>query len=131
MRRIAAIAVMAYALAIIVAGIGPHCDWMFPSAQAAPLVSAHAAHGGDHAVPVPSNEPPAQDCASMEMSKSTGPLPAAIFVATPDISASAAVLPDMPVSASPSPAKMLQARAPPRSRDGFAAVFASNHRLLI
>lgn len=131
MRRTATIAVIAYALAILVAGLGPHCDWMFPSAEAAPVASAHAAHGGNHAAPAPLNEPPAQDCASMEMSKSAGPLPAALIVATPDITAHAAVLPDEPISAGPSPAKILQARGPPRSRGGFAAVFATNHRLLI
>lgn len=131
MRRVAAIAAIAYALAILVAGLGPHCDWMFPSAQAAPVASAHAAHEGNHLAPTPLNEPPAQDCASMEMAKSAGPLPAALIVAAPDVMVLAAVLPDEPVAAGPSPAKILQARGPPRSRGGFAAVFATNHRLLI
>lgn len=132
MTRIAPIAATIYALAILVASLAPHCDWMFP-VESAPQVYAAASEHGTHATDHGSSRPkPERDCASMEMAKSVAPLPAVLALAAPDVVA-------MPVLAVPlqhgvaSPQLMVLAlpRAPPRTIDGFAAVFAANHRLLI
>jgi hypothetical protein len=123
--------VAAYGLAILVAGLAPHCDWMFPSAQAATAHSAHAEHDAnatDHTAPAKNSE---RDCAAMEMAKSVGPLPAILSIATPDATIAAALLPEPPAFDAPTVIDAVQPRGPPQTIGGFAAVFASNHRLLL
>jgi hypothetical protein len=130
-KRLARIVVAAYALAILVAGMAPHCDWMFASAQAATANSGHAEHDAnstDHTTPAKKSE---RDCAAMEMAKSVGPLPAVLTIASPDVTIAAAVVPETPTFDAPVIVDAVQPRGPPRTGGGFAAVFAANHRLLI
>lgn len=131
MNRIARIVAVAYTLAILLAALGPHCDWMFPNAQAATAQLASMHHGENHADHHEPAKKSDRDCAAMEMAKSIGPVPAALTVATPDISIAAAVLPAPPLFNAPAIIDAVQPRGPPRTSGGFAAVFASNHRLLI
>lgn len=130
MKLTARIAVTAYALAIVLASIAPHCAWMFAStvAASAPMAS-HSEHtmahsdGDQHA--------PDGECASMAMAKSVGPLPATIALIAPD---NVSVLAIMPTPAKVLVVQLTQAprpRGPPRTSSGFASIFASNHRLLI
>lgn len=118
-----------YALAILVAGLSPHCGWMFARAEAA-AVAAPAHHHAGHAQKAP-DKAPARECAAMELAKLVGPVPAIPGVAAPD---AVATLPSVP-ALEPRlavPVRTIQAaRGPPRTAGGFAAAYARNHRLLI
>jgi hypothetical protein len=130
-KRVARIVVAAYVLAILVASLAPHCDWMFLSAQAATAHTTHAEHdanAADHHAPAKKSE---RDCAAMEMAKSVGPLPAMLVVASPEVTIIAAALPEPLAFRAPTLGDAAQPRGPPRTSGGFAAIFASNHRLLI
>lgn len=122
--------VSAYLLAIIVASLAPHCDAMFQAA-AHTQVSAedceHAGAGKDQ-----TEKSTESECASMAMAKSMGPLPnAQLDVALLSASiAPVAVLPDA-LSAIVRTESVHPRGPPPLVQDGFASVFASNHRLLI
>lgn len=120
--------VVAYTLAILLAGLGPHCAWMFSSAQAA---TVQATNGDDHADHTGPSETPDRDCAAMEMAKSLGPVTAVFAIATPDFTVASAVLPEQRLFNAPEIVDAVQPRGPPRTSGGFAAIFASNHRLLI
>lgn len=131
-KRLARMVVAAYALAILIAGLGPHCDWMFPSAQAANVQTDHSSHASakhsDHSAPAKKSE---RDCAAMEMAKSVGPLPGVLTIASPDMWIATAVLPEPVRIHAPAIITTVEPRGPPRTTGGFAAIFASNHRLLI
>ena len=131
MKRVARMVVAAYALGILVASLAPHCDWMFPPAQAAAASSAHTQHSADHSDHGTPAKKSDRDCAAMEMAKSVGPLPAVLTIAAPDVTMAAAILPQPPAFDAPVIVDAVQPRGPPRTSGGFAAVFASNHRLLI
>lgn len=130
MRFWARIVVSAYVLAIIVASLAPHCVAMF-QAPAHTQVSVedceHADTGERDA-----GQSSEGECASMAMAKSVGPIPGTQVDLAP---VSVSVVP-APVLSDSSPAT-LQAEfvrlrgPPPPLSDGFASIFASNHRLLI
>ncbi|MCC6920135.1 MAG: hypothetical protein IT548_13105 [Alphaproteobacteria bacterium] len=129
MTRTARILAAVYALAILVAGLGPHCGLMFARADTAVAAAAdrHDCHRG-HAA---KDRSPDRICAAMEMAKLAGPLPAVLGFSAPGV---VAILPPMPAlqpAAAITPAAVPSARGPPPAGEGFAAVFARNHRLLI
>lgn len=119
----------AYALAIVFAGLAQHCDWMFATGKAQAAV-VH--HGGDshrgHHMPAKPAEP---DCAAMALAKAVGNVPHSFGVAAPDIVTLHALPAEPVLLAGPVRALATHPRGPPRGGGGFAAVYASNHRLLI
>lgn len=128
MNLLARTLVVAYTLAILLAGLGPHCAWMFSSAQAATVQVTNGDEHADHTGP---SKTPDRDCAAMKMAQSLGPVTVVFAIASPDFSTAAGVLPEQPRFDGPEIIGAVQPRGPPRTSGGFAAIFASNHRLMI
>lgn len=130
MKQFARIAVFTYLLSIMVASVAPHCQAMFDVAPVA--AAANASEDCDHdSRAVSGHDKPAQECAAMELAKSIGPLPVASPLAIPSsTNLEPVIIPELVFVKQPD-AQPFASRAPPWKRDGFATVFASNHRLLI
>jgi len=130
MRLWARSVVSAYLLAIIVASLAPHCDAMFQAAAHTQVSAEDCEHAGTGKRKTEKSSE--SECASMAMAKSMGPLPNAQLDIMP-LSASiapVAVLPDaLPMIVR---TEIVRPRGPPPLvQDGFASVFASNHRFLV
>jgi len=129
-KRVARTLAAVYALAIILAGLAPHCDWLVPGAQAAP--APIAASGHDHHGTNDAGKKTGGECPPMKLAKTVAPPLSDFVLAAPQLAtlplglSLAALVPQGTASHRAAP------RGPPvRTRGGFAAVYAGNHRLLI
>lgn len=131
MRFWARIVVSAYLLAIMVASLAPHCAAMFQAAAAHTQVSVEECEHADTGER-DTGQSSESECASMAMAKSVGPIPGTQVDLAP-VSVSVVAVPIL-LDSSPavSQPEFVRLRGPPQSlSDGFASIFATNHRLLI